>query len=245
MPTSLLGVALYVFALFPGIAFIFAREGHQPAVKRSALRETASLIFVSAICDAITAFLIVVVAHWWSDLDTRIGETLRGDLNWVRENLLLSLVALVIFAGVATAFGYAAGTQWAHEHGLKFLWNSPIPRDTSGWKALFDERPNNQAAIVEVAVVLKSGGWISGILHTFDNDPDPHPHRTLTLLQPQYRAVGVASPVILTDYVMIEADQIELLQVMYKLPGGTASAAGAVTAGAAVAGTSGSAAATP
>lgn len=226
MPTSLLGIAFYVFALFPGIAFIFAREGHQPAVKRTALRETASLVFVSAICDAVTALLVVIAAHWWTGLGTRLNETLDGDLTWARQNLLLSIVALVVVAGVATAFGYAAGTQWAHEHGLKFLWKSPVPRDTSGWKVLFEAKPEGQAVFVEVAVVLKSGGWVSGTLHTFDNDPDPHPHRTLTLTLPQYRPAGVEHPVALTgtDYVMIEAGEIELLQAVYKVPAESAQA---------------------
>lgn len=232
MPTSLLGIAFYVFALFPGIAFIFAREGHQPAVKRSVLRETASLVFVSAICDAVTALLVVIAARWWTDLGTRIHETLDGDLTWARQNLLLSIAALVVVAGVATAFGYAAGTQWAHEHGLKFLWNSPVPRDTSGWKALFDAKPGDQTVFVEVAVVLKSGGWVSGTLHTFDNDPDPHPHRTLTLTRPQYRPAGIEHPVALTetDYVMIEAGEIELLQAVYKLPAEPAQADGSGSA---------------
>ncbi|WP_217635027.1 DUF6338 family protein, partial [Plantibacter sp. MMLR14_011] len=62
MPTSALGVAFYVFALFPGVAFIFAREGHQPAVKRSVLRETAALVFVSAVCDAIIAAAVAFVS---------------------------------------------------------------------------------------------------------------------------------------------------------------------------------------
>ncbi|WP_368859348.1 DUF6338 family protein [Curtobacterium flaccumfaciens] len=184
MPTSALGVAFYVFALFSGAAFIFAREGHQPAVKRTALRETAVLVFVSAICDAIVA----VASIWWTDLRTRLSELAAGDLRWVHDHLAVSIFAAIGTAALATLLGYLLGSEWADRCGLNRIWRSAIPRDTSAWTRLFGDAPEDE--VVQVAMVLKSGGWVSGVLWEFDNDPDPHPLRAIVLTQPRYRSSG-------------------------------------------------------
>jgi hypothetical protein len=117
---------------------------------------------------------------------------------------------------LTTTLGFGLGTQWADEHGLGRLWRSAIPRDTSAWNALFSGAEDRQ--IVEVAITLKSGAWVSGTLYNFDNDPDPHPHRAITLTQPSYRSAGGEEAAELegTDYVVIEAGDIELLQTSYK-----------------------------
>lgn len=215
MPTSALGVAFYVFALFPGVAFIFAREGHQPAVKRSVLRETAALVFVSAVCDAIIAAAVAFVSIWWGTLRTRLGEVLSGDLGWVQNNVPASVFIAIGTAGLATLLGYFLGSQWAETHGLRRIWKSAIPRDTSAWKKLFDAAPDN--TVVQVAVILKSGGWVSGELYEFDADPDPHPHRAIVLTQPQYKPSDSddAAPLEGVDWIVIEAGDIEQLQAAF------------------------------
>jgi len=215
MPTSALGVAFYVFALFPGVAFIFAREGHQPAVKRSALRETATLVFVSAICDAVVALVIAAASIWWSDLRTRLHEVVSGDLSWAQDNVAPSIFIAVGTAVIATLLGYFLGSQWADTHGLSRIWNSAIPRNTSAWARLFNDAP--EEALVEVALVLKSGAWVSGALYEFDNDPDPHPHRAIVLTQPRYRPEGsdAAVPIEGADYVVVEAGEIEQLHAAF------------------------------
>lgn len=215
MPTSALGVAFYVFALFPGVAFIFAREGHQPAVKRSVLRETAALVFVSAVCDAIIAAAVALVSIWWSTLRTRLGEVLSGDLSWVQNNVPAAVFIAIGAAGLATLLGYFLGSQWADTHGLSRLWSSAIPRDTSAWKKLFDRAPED--TVVQVAVILNSRAWISGELYEFDADPDPHPHRAIVLTQPHYKPADSedAAPLEGVDWVVIEAGDIEQLQAAF------------------------------
>ncbi|PPI47042.1 DUF6338 family protein [Rathayibacter tritici] len=215
MPTSALGVAFYVFALFPGIAFIFAREGHQPAVKQTALRETAALVFVSAICDAIVAVLVAVASIWWGTLRTRLHELAIGDLRWAQENPIASIFIAVGTAALATLLGYFFGSNWADEHGLSRIWRSAIPRNTSAWTRLFNDAPED--ALVQVALVLKSGAWVSGALYEFDNDPNPHPHRAIVLTQPRYRpdGSGEAVPIEGADYLVVEAGEIEQLHAAF------------------------------
>jgi len=215
MPTSALGVVFYVFALFPGVAFIFAREGHQPAVKRSALRETATLVFISAICDALVALVVATASIWWSDLRDRLHEVVSGDLSWVEDNFASSVLIAISAAAMATMLGYFLGSQWADNHGLRRIWTSAIPRNTSAWARLFTDAPED--ALIEVALVLKSGGWVSGTLFEFDNDPEPHPHRAIVLTQPRYRPEGSAEavPIAGADYVVVEAGEIEQLHAAF------------------------------
>jgi hypothetical protein len=46
VPTTVTGILLYIFSLFPGFAFQFARDGHRPVAKRSLLRETGTVVLV-------------------------------------------------------------------------------------------------------------------------------------------------------------------------------------------------------
>lgn len=215
MPTSMWGIALYVFALFPGLAFMFAREGHRATGKRSALRETATVVFVSTVCDAIIVMMFVLLTVFNPDLRLRVVEVLGGSLTWVRENFGLVAIVFLLALALATALGYVLGSKWVHEHGLKVLWNADIPRDTSAWKKVLLPREDYE---VRVGLNLKSGMWVSGTLYDFDNDPDNDPHRSITLNKEiRVRAVGESAAAILsdTDWVVVEAGDIEMLQAAY------------------------------
>ncbi|PZE66165.1 MULTISPECIES: DUF6338 family protein [unclassified Curtobacterium] len=172
-------------------------------------------MFISAICDAVVALVIAAASIWWSDLRARLHEVVSGDLSWAQDNVAPSIFIAVGTAVIATLLGYFLGSQWADVHGLSRIWNSAIPRNTSAWARLFNDAPED--ALVEVALVLKSGAWVSGALYEFDNDPDPHPHRAIVLTQPRYRPEGsdAAVPIEGADYVVVEADEIEQLHAAF------------------------------
>lgn len=217
MPTTLVGITLYVFALFPGIAFVFALEGHRPSGKRSVLRETATVVFVSAVCAAIIALVAAGLALLWADFGAVLAQTLAGDLTWAKQNLSGAIVAATAALAVSTLLGFALGTKRVYDRLLHKLFDATIARDRSAWaQVLLDYVEDCQ--IVDVAATLKSGAWVSGTLDGFDIDPDPHPHRTIVLTTPQYRAAGSDEVVELieTDYLVIEAGDIETLQVSHK-----------------------------
>ena len=218
MPTSIWGVAFYVFALFPGVAFVFAREGHHASSKRSALRETASVVFVSAVCDAAVALVVVAVAVAVPEVAKVITAMLDGDLSWARTNFGWALVYTLLALTAATLLGFFLGSKWAHDHGMKLFWSAAIPRDVSAWqKILYPE----ERLEVKVGLTLKSGAWVSGTLWDFDNDADNSPHRTITLSgELSARSGGSEEPVPLTetDWVVVEAGDIELLQASYYRP---------------------------
>ncbi len=213
MPTSLWGVAFYVFALFPGIAFTFAREGHQPVVRRSAVRETATIVFISTICDAVLALIIAVAATAIQPFRAELVTILGGDLSWPARNPLWAVLAIAAAVSASTLLGYLLGSKWADRNGLRWIWKAQIPRDRSVWSTLFDTAEN---VAVEVGVQLKSGTWIGGTLYSFDNSPEPDPHRALTLsgtLTVRTSDHPDAIAIDGTDWVVIEAGDIEFMQV--------------------------------
>jgi len=77
VPTSLLGLLLFVVLLAPGFAYTLCRErltAHRPV---SAFRETVALVFVGVLCDAVAlgvfAVLRVLGPGWTPD----VGALLR------------------------------------------------------------------------------------------------------------------------------------------------------------------------
>lgn len=218
MPTSTLGLALYVFALFPGLAFIFAREGHRPPAKRSAFRETATVVFVSVVCDALIGLLVVLGSLVDDSLRTRVVELLSGDSTWVRQNFAFAYLLFLSAITLSTLLGLLLGGPWAHSHGLDVLWRAEVKRDVSAWRSIL--APDFKAD-VRVGLTLRSGAYISGGVYEFDPDPNNGPNRTITLQSNlMYRAPGqsTAASVENTEWIVIEAADIEVLQASYFEP---------------------------
>ncbi|SDQ14175.1 DUF6338 family protein [Leucobacter chromiiresistens] len=210
MPTTLWGITLYIAALFPGVAYAFAREGHRAVAKRTVLRETVTFVFVSFVCDAIVIVVILFAAIWFRPLGTVILQLVQGDFSWVSDNLLLAALFACGIIALTTLLGFALGSKWIYEGGLKKLWDAPTPRDESAWTKVFK---HEDGEVVDVSLVLKSGAWVGGVLNSFDDDPDPHVNREITIINPMYReAGGEKEAPTETHFAVISASEIELLQ---------------------------------
>lgn len=212
MPTTLLGITLYVAALFPGVAFAFSTDGHRSVGKRSVLRETVTFVFVSVICDVIVILLIILASIWVPPIDDVVRQLVAGDYSWLKANPALTVLFAVVVIAATTSLGYWLGSKQFYEAFLQKTFDRHIPRDKSAWSTVFEHEKNE---VVDVALVLKSGAWVGGVLDAFDNDPDPHPNRTITITGPTFRAAGETdlTPLDETHYLVISASDIELLQV--------------------------------
>lgn len=62
MPTTLLGVALFVFLLFPGYVYERRRMRDVPERVRSPFGETLSILFVGVVLDAVALFLLALAS---------------------------------------------------------------------------------------------------------------------------------------------------------------------------------------
>ena len=216
MPSTVLGITLYVFGLGPGLAFAFAREGHRPAAKRSVFRETAAVILVSAVCDSIVGLFAVLVSMFWPAFAAAIRALLAGNSRWLVANFQVVVLSIVAALLLASTIGFILGTKKLNDAGLGRLWdNSLVARDASAWSTSFTKYTDT---VVHLGIQLKSGGWLEGTLFTFDNSADPEPHRTITLTgEITYRAPGSESSSVVTGFglVIVEAQDIEVLYVAY------------------------------
>ena len=215
MPTTFAGIALYVFALFPGLAFTFVREGHRPTARRSALRETAAILVVSVICNAMVALAAIIVSFSVPAVESTIRELLAdGSMYVIAHFQIAALWALGILTAT-TALGCLLGSKWIHELGLKWIWDSAqVSRESSAWNTEFDTGKSTD--VVLVGVQLRGGGWIDGVLHSHDNSGDADSTRTITLsgeihhrpdATSEYRAIGGFGTAV------VEAGDIETLFV--------------------------------
>lgn len=180
MPTSALEAVLYVFLLFPGIAFTSARERHRPITTKSVLRETAAIVLSSAALIGViftavlvAGFFVPDIARWLKDLSQDSGSLLERD-----SQFFFSMMIGLLLASIA--LGWLAGSKAAHQLWLKVTFREKAPDlDQSLWSTAFRIYENSPS--VMVALQLKSGVYLEGRLHSWDRSGDESPTRSLML----------------------------------------------------------------
>lgn len=179
MPTTALEAVLYVFLLFPGIAFTIARERHRPRTKKTVLRETAQIVLssaalIGAILTAalVSGFFFPNIAQWLKDLAQDSGNLLERDSQFFFSTMLGLL-------GASIVLGLLAGSRTAHELWLKATSRANAPDlNLSVWSTAFRMYENTS---VMVALQLKSGVYLEGRLYSWDVSGDEDPTRGLIL----------------------------------------------------------------
>jgi hypothetical protein len=218
LPSSFLGLFVYAIALFPGIAFLFAREGHRTSARRSVFRETAAVIFVSGIADAIIACLAILVAKSVPPVGKAITCFISNERSFAAHHFDLFTYFVLIFISLSTLLGWGLGTKRAHDWGLKRIWDSSVvDREGSGWSIAFGMA--DEGDMTKVGIQLKSGIWIQGQLRDFENSNSDDPNRSLVINGAMsIRQAGSSELVPIKGFgtLVIEAKDIEYLLVGYE-----------------------------
>jgi hypothetical protein len=215
MPTTAIGAVLYIFLLFPGIAFVRARERHRPILKRSVLRETASIVLVSAVCLGSVLVLVLVggfympgLAQWLRNLAIDSNKLLAQDSQLFFSALLGILLASIVL-------GWTLGTK-----PVDGLWrrmtsqvNTP-DLELSAWGMAFLMHRDTQ---VNVALQLKSGISIEGDLFSWDKSGHDEPTRGLVLTgDVKFKMPGSKNVRRLEDAtVVVQASEIDFMSVTH------------------------------
>jgi hypothetical protein len=202
IPTTLSGVVLLLVFLLPGFVFVVVRERHRPARDRSAFRETATVLFVSAVGYVALAGALLIVCVFSRPMRETAASLLldAGDLYIAHPiRFASSAAAVVLLVTVACAF---AGSRYPRR--LRQLVQkdySPSDPTGSAWWITFETQPNADKAI---GLMLDDGTWIGGTLFSWSRDAKDSPDRDLVLQKPIFvRSPTSDEPAELDDEVII------------------------------------------
>ncbi|WP_189213735.1 DUF6338 family protein [Actinokineospora fastidiosa] len=217
MPSTLVGLVIFVAGLAPGLAFVLARQRISPQRAVSAVRETAQLVFVSLALDLAVLVVFGVVRAVWPSVTPDVGRLVREPGAYWRESYLLvtwwSVGALVL----AIAAGALVGARTV---GRMLGRPDPRPHESraSAWWLVLQEAPRRR---VHVACTLDDGSYVAGWLASYNTDVAETGDRDLVLAAPiQYRPAGAANSaeLVRTTAAVVSARKIALLLVSYQAP---------------------------
>src|SRR6266516_1768453 len=86
VPSSLLGLVLFVVLLAPGLAYVLRHERVVPARSYSGFRETLRVVFVSVASLTVTGVLLAVVRGIFPTYTPDVGEVVRTPSEAIRNH---------------------------------------------------------------------------------------------------------------------------------------------------------------
>lgn len=216
MPTTLVGLFIFLVLLAPGLVFIFALEHRLPGRQFSVFRETASVAAVGAGCDALVLIFFAIFRTIFPRATPDIGSIFRDPATyWHSHYQAILLWGFGLFLG-ACAIGALLGT----------FWNSDFFSEKSGWWEVFVDayREVGEAKSVVVFCELSDQTLVAGCLRSFNTDPRDIGDRDIVLQSPIYRrlpggdtmASGMSSAHLLPEFGVISVSGRHIISVMAK-----------------------------
>jgi hypothetical protein len=210
MPSSLVGLFLFIVLLAPGFCFIIQRESRTASREFSTFRETATLALISFSCNAVVLITFAGLRALLPKHTPDVGRLVREGKPYLIANYAyLSSWALGLLA-VSCVLALLLGT-----HQPKFariVTRSVTP--TSAWWELFGLYPN---ARIYVGCELEDGSYLGGELFTYNTEMRETGDREVTLSAPiRYRLPG-KSAITLKDVsaVSVSARRVKFMTVSY------------------------------
>ncbi|MGW9156115.1 DUF6338 family protein [Microbacterium sp. NPDC055665] len=210
MPTDLVGVAFYLLLIIPGVVFSISRERHRPKVKRSAFRETATAVFVSATIFALFALAVALMSMVDVTMRSEVTAFLKDPTSYTRAHFDWFVIVSTAALGVAGVASWLAGGKKAHE--LTFgRWQDDPDRES--WGYVFNRFPE---ALNFAGVQLKDGTWVEGYVDTYGNVGEEGEPKALTLLgNISVRPPGGELQPFSAETIVLKDDEITYLSVSY------------------------------
>jgi hypothetical protein len=210
VPTTLVGLLVFLVLLVPGFAYTLRRERVASSRDVSVFRETVELAFVSVVADAVVLLLFAGARALFPSLTPDPRQLLRDPGRYGLDHL--GLVAawggglLVVAAALATLAAGPPFRRRKREHEAY----------ASAWTLLFSEHPG---ARIYVGCLLDDGSYVTGRLRTYSRASEDDEDRDLTLTGPiSYRGPGDTNAAVLPDVgaAAISARRLTLLTVSYQ-----------------------------
>jgi len=226
VPTTFVGLLLFVVLLAPGFAYVARREVQQPVRPTSIFRETVAVALASVGCDIAVVLVFAVVRWIGPGVTPDIGALVRQSGSYAEAHYValaawgLGLLAGACLLALALA-GLDVGSRLARllQRVPGLHWLAPPARTAvspkSAWLRVFREYEDHA---VHVGCHLDDGSYLSGWLLSYSPDYNETADRDLALSAPiEFRASGhdTACPLEGIGAVVISARRIVNLLVSY------------------------------
>jgi uncharacterized protein DUF6338 len=233
VPTTVVGVLLFVLLLAPGFAYMLRRRRERPAAAVSSFQETVTLALVSLACDIIVLLAFALLRALLPNHTPDVGALIRGPEQYLEQHyaavgfwlLSLLLVACLLAVALASREVGAGATKLVRR--LSWLsWLAPKPdsgpQSISLWWKLFEWYKDGP---IHVGCELDDGSFVAGWLWSYNHNEPESPDRDLAVSAPiTFRAAGSDTAVTLerVNVVAISARRIVSLHVSYVIDGAPA-----------------------
>lgn len=211
MPTTLVGLLIFISLLLPGFVSYVHRRALAPTRAVSSLVELVTLATVSIVTDLATLGLFglirLALPHGTPDVGRLLASRTRQAYLIAHFPVIMGWAAA--FMAVSSALAYLSSTNRAR----RYIPGTPVMIEASSWYHLFEARPDKY---VYLGCDLRDGTYIAGALEWYNTDVAETENRDLVLSPPLLRAVeGQRSPVDDFERVVVSARDISRMYVTY------------------------------
>jgi Family of unknown function (DUF6338) len=224
VPSSLVGLALFVVLLAPGLAFALRREHVVPPQEQSAFRESLSVIFVSLVCVTLTGLLAAALRTVWPRNTPNVGALIRTPGTFARAHYVeLSWWALGLLAFATLVAMLAADPRIARHlrragksRAARWLTGSTHARISSNTAMynlvhLHDDAKSGRVRI-RITAQMTNGTIVGGYLHSYDTGTDEQDD-DIVLSEPQLTTTNGKTRPTRAQYAVISAQNFTRLDV--------------------------------
>jgi len=215
MPVTITSLVLFVLLLFPGMAYVSARERKSPTQDRSVFRDTVRAIAPGLIADLAALGILVVLALAFPGFALDIDALLADANSYLRQDFTLIVVWFLLLIGWATVLALTAAA-------VVNKWVSTSTATMSSWWYMFEREPRlanrqKKAVITRVLLVLDDGSRVEGTVDNFNmasaetNDRDLILGKPIRLTKPDGETEDFSS-----QYACISASRIQMMFVHYR-----------------------------
>jgi hypothetical protein len=226
IPSSLLGLTIFVVLLAPGLAYVLRHEVVVPARSYSAFRETLRVVFASVLCLTVVALIFTGFRWLFPNETINIGALVHNPRGFARENYVELAWAALTLVGSATVLGALAADpriigkyQRMRRKGLiRFLtgWTDQHISHVSAWYRVMHIYDDSDAGPVHVGAQMDDGSYFEGRVFSLNTSPDEDADRELLLHAPlRLTTANGLSHDIRAQFTVISARHIVRLDVTH------------------------------
>lgn len=187
MPTTLVGLLIFVAFLTPGLLHYIQRRALAPQRSLSPLVETATLTSISLVTNAVSLSAFGIIRLVVPSHTPDVGALLRqGDQYLIPRLPYVFGWGIGILACSCALAITAARWRWFRSTAGRLF--TPVIVDSSAWYQVFEEHADDDSDLsIYVGCDLKDGSYLAGTLAWYSTDTEETGDRDLVLGPPLLR----------------------------------------------------------